>query len=72
MPKLIGKVFVAPPYLVVHLPREVLQLDPGVLEGLLLHVVGRGVGQELVEGDDVAGDLMTRESGGGNLGQLSA
>ncbi len=72
MPKLIGKVFVPPPYLVVHLPREVLQLDPGVLEGLLLHVVGWGVGQELVEGDDVAGDLMTRESRGSNLGQLGA
>ena len=46
--------------LVVHLPGEVLQLDPGLLQGVLLHVVGRGVGQQLVEGDDVARDLVHR------------
>ena len=44
--------------LVVHLAREVLQLDPGLLQGVLLHVVGRGVGQELVQGDDVPRDLV--------------
>ena len=47
-------------HLVVHLPGEILQLDPGLLQGVLLHVVGRGVGQQLVQGDDVAGDLVHR------------
>lgn len=47
-------------HLVVHLPGEILQLDPGLLQGVLLHVVGRGVGQELVQGDDVARDLVHR------------
>ena len=49
-------------HLVVHLAGEVLQLDPGLLQGVLLHVVGRGVGQQLVQGDDVARDLRVQLS----------
>ena len=44
-------------HLVMHLPAEVLQLHPRLLQGVLLHVVGRGVGQQLVQCDDVAGYL---------------
>ena len=43
--------------LVMHLAGEVLQLDPGLLQRVLLHVVGRGVGQQLVQRDDVPRDL---------------
>ena len=42
----------------MHLPGEVLQLDPGLLQGVLLHVVWWGVGQQLVQRDDVPGDLV--------------
>ena len=45
-------------HLVVHLPAEVLQLHPGLLQGVFLHVVWRGVGQQLVQCDDVPGDLV--------------
>ena len=45
-------------HLVVHLAGEFLQLLPRVLQGLLLHVVRGRVGQQLVEGDDVARDLQ--------------
>ena len=47
----------AVPHLVVHLPAEVLELPPRVLQRVLLHVVGRRVRQQLVQSDDVPGDL---------------
>ena len=45
-------------HLVMHLAREILQLLPGIVQGLLLHVVWGCVGQELVQGDDVPGYLV--------------
>ena len=48
---------VTPDHLIVHLPAEVLQLHSGLFQGVLLHVVRRGVGQQLVQGDDVARNL---------------
>lgn len=56
-------------HLVVHLPGQVLQLHPGVLQRLFLHVVRRGVGQQLVEGDNVARNLRGEEKNSFNLQQ---
>ena len=42
----------------MHLSGEVLQLLPGIVQGLLLHVVGWCVGEQLVQGDDVPGYLV--------------
>ena len=47
---------------VMHLPGQILELDPGMLQGLLFHVVGRGVGQQLVQRDDVTRDLANKSA----------
>lgn len=49
-------------YLVVHLAGEVLELHPGVIQTLPLDMVVRGVGQELVKGDDVPRDLSGKQT----------
>ena len=48
---------VTPDHLIVHLPTEVLELLPRVLQRLLLYVVRGRVGQQLMQGDDVSRNL---------------
>jgi hypothetical protein len=47
-----------PTYFVVHLAREVLELDAGVLQTAALDVLVRRVGQDFVQRDNVTRDLM--------------
>lgn len=44
-------------YFVMHLAGEVLELHPGVVQTLPLDVVVWGVGQELMQGDDIPRNL---------------